>query len=83
MEVKKKSNHIFTILGSKGKPLENFTFDFNVPKSISLGKDEEQWIWKSCTSKIFHPMTRTMILTLYSVDFEKKDLLALTISLYL
>ena len=42
MEVKKKSNHIFTILGSRGKPLENFTFDFNVPKSISLGKDEEQ-----------------------------------------
>ena len=35
-------NHIFTILGSKGKPLENFTFDLDVPISIPLREDEEQ-----------------------------------------
>ena len=39
---KKKKNIFFTILGSREKPLENFTFDLDVPKSILLGEDEEQ-----------------------------------------
>lgn len=39
MQQKEKKN-IFNILGSKGKSLENFTFDFDVPKSILLSKDE-------------------------------------------
>ena len=37
----KKKIYIFTILGSKEKSLENFTFDLDVPKSIPLGEDEE------------------------------------------
>ena len=48
-----------------------------------LGEDEEQWIWKSHTPKIFHPMTWTMILALQSVGFGKEDLLAFTISPFL
>lgn len=36
----KGKKNIFNILGSKGKSLENFTFDFDVPKSILLSKDE-------------------------------------------
>ena len=39
---KKKKKHIFTILRSKEKPLENFTFDLDVLKSTPLEKDEEQ-----------------------------------------
>ena len=42
MEAKK--SHIFTNLGSKGKVLENFTFDLDVPKSIPLDENEEQRI---------------------------------------
>ena len=38
----KQNQYIFTILGSSGKPLENFTFYLDVPKSILLGEDEEQ-----------------------------------------
>ena len=44
----KQNQYIFTILGSSGKPLENFTFYLDVPKSILLREDEEQRIWKSC-----------------------------------
>ena len=33
-------NKLFSILGSKEKSLENFTFDFNIPKSILLGEGE-------------------------------------------
>lgn len=40
MQQKEKKKNIFNILGSKGKSLENFTFDFDVPKSILLSKDE-------------------------------------------
>ena len=40
IEEKKKSN--FNILGSRGKSLEKFTFDLDVPKSIMLGGDEKQ-----------------------------------------
>ena len=39
---KKKKKHNFTILESRGKSLENFTFDLDIPKSILLGEDEEQ-----------------------------------------
>ena len=39
---KSKKKHIFTILGSKGKPLKNFTFDLDVLKSTLLEKNEEQ-----------------------------------------
>ena len=39
---KKKKKHIFTILGSREKPLENFNFDLDVPKSIPLGENEER-----------------------------------------
>ena len=38
---KKKKKHIFIILGSREKPLENFTFDLDVPKSIFLEEDEK------------------------------------------
>ena len=43
----KQNQHIFTILGSRGKPLEDFIFYLDVPKSILLEEYEEQWIWKS------------------------------------
>ena len=36
-----KQNHNFTNQGSSGNPLENFTFDLDVPKSIPLEEDEE------------------------------------------
>ena len=55
----------------------------DVSKLIPLEEDEEQWIWKSRTPKIFHLMTRTAILTLQSVDFRNDDFLAFTISLFL
>ena len=42
MEAKEKQQHNFTILESRGKSLENFTFDLDVPKSILLGEDEKQ-----------------------------------------
>ena len=79
----KSKNHIFIVLGLRGKPLENFTFDLDVLKSILLGEDEEQWILNSYTPKILYPMTRTMILALQSVGFGKDDLLIFTISLFL
>ena len=40
MKAKKKKKHIFNILGSRRKTLENFTFDLDVLKSIPLGEDE-------------------------------------------
>ena len=39
----KQKKHIFTILGSRGKLLKNFTFDLDVLKSIPLGEDEGKW----------------------------------------
>ena len=52
MEAKKKK-HILPNLGSKGKVLENFTFDLDVPKSIPLDENKEQRIWKSHTLRSF------------------------------
>ena len=65
--MQRKQKQIFNKIGTREKPLENF--DLDVPKSISLGEDEEQRIWKSRTTKIFLSMTRTMILALQSVGF--------------
>ena len=42
MQRKQKNIYIFTILGSRGKPLEDFTIDLKVLKSILLKEDEEQ-----------------------------------------
>ena len=67
MQRKQKQN--FNKIGTREKPLENFNFDLDVPKSISLREYEEQRIWKSLTVKIFLPMNRTMILALQSVGF--------------
>ena len=64
---KQRKTHIFTILGSKGKPLENFTFDLDVPKLILLGEHEEQWIWKSHTHLL---MTQTTPLDDSSHDLD-------------
>lgn len=33
-------NKIFNILGTREKSLESFSFDLDIPKSISLGEDE-------------------------------------------
>ena len=60
MQRKQKQN--CNKIETREKPLENFNFDLDVPKSISLGEDEKQRIWKSRTTKIFLPMTQTMIL---------------------
>ena len=57
MQRKQKKKKNFTILGSRGKPLEDFTIDLDVLKSILLKEDEEQWIWKSRTPKTFRMMT--------------------------
>ena len=77
----RSKNHIFTILGSKGKPLENFTFDLDIPKTIPLSENEKQWSWKSRTPKIFRLMTRTMILALQSIGFGNIiSLLSLSLS---
>ena len=66
-------NQNFTNKGSREKPLQNFTFNLDVPKSIPLSEDEEQRIWKSYTPKIFHSMTWTTILAHQSVDFRRKE----------
>ena len=41
MQRKQKKKN-FTILGSRGKPLEDFTIDLKVLKSILLKEDKEQ-----------------------------------------
>ena len=69
----KQKKHIFKILGSKGEALKKFTCDLCVPKSITLGEDEAQRVWRSHVPNIFCPMTRTMILTLQSVGFEREE----------
>ena len=60
---------------------KNFTSNFDVLKSIPLGEYEEQRIQKSCTPKIFRPMTGITILALQSVSFEKDKSQALSLSL--
>ena len=70
MEAKIK---IFNKIGTREKPLEKFTSDLDVPKSIPLDENEEWRIWKSRAPKIFRLMTWTTILALQSVSFGRED----------
>ena len=78
IQCNKSKYHIFTNVGPREKPLENFSFDLDVPKSIPLDADEKQRIWMSRTPKIFHPITQTMILTFQSVGLRKGESQALS-----
>ena len=40
--MQQKQNQFFTILGSREKSLEKFSFDFDVPKSILRSEGVEQ-----------------------------------------
>ena len=65
---------------SRGKLLEHFIYDLDILKSLSFNENEDQWIWKSYTLKIFCLMTRTTILALQSMDFGKENIFVLSFS---